>query len=204
MTERDFKQKLAEQRQFLMSSCREFDTGQRAEAVRIATIIRVLLHDSGKSTSLLTHLEAKGVSLYSSVPDRPLGATRYFFGMGAGRELKDGTVELVPNLDTGPPGRLMPAKKWWSQHLIFELETGETFTRRTVVLAAANQDGGAHVDMALDPFYVALSADGAGGSRLITVDDHFEIDASRDLHLVSLRQMGYELLESSELWDLCS
>jgi hypothetical protein len=202
MIKRDFKRKLGEQRQFLMSSCWAYDSGQKAEAVRIATIIRVLLHNSGKSTSLLTHLGAKSLQLYCSVPDRPADATRYFFGMGSGRELPDGTVELVPNLDTGPPGKLVSAEEWWWQ-LIFALETGETLTRRDVVLAAANQDGGAHVDSDLDPTYLALATDGAGGAHLRRVGDHFEVDNSRDLHLVSLRQMGYELLESTELWNLC-
>jgi hypothetical protein len=198
MYQPDFSVKLAQQHEFMQNSCRAYDTGSKAEAIRIATIIRVLFHDSRRSTSLLTHLGATGVRVLSAVPARPAGAIDYFFGMGAGELRDDGSVELVPNFDTGPPGRMMAAKDWWQQP-VFALRTGETLTRRDIVLAAANQDGGAYVDTEVAPAYSALATNGAGGTRYRVVGDHLELDNSRNLHWVSLRQMAYELLESPAL-----
>jgi len=53
-------------------SCSSYDEGYEDEAVRIATTIRVLIHDTQQSTSMLTHLDAKGIRVWSSVPDIPL------------------------------------------------------------------------------------------------------------------------------------
>lgn len=201
MYQPDFKVKLAQQHEFMQNSCLAYDTGSKAEAIRIATIIRVLFHDTGRSTSLLSHLGASGITVLSTVPDRPAGATEYFFGMGSGKLRDDGSVELIPNLDTGPPGRMMATADWWHQ-MVFALRTGETLTRSDIILAAANQDGGAHVDKEVDPAYSALATNGAGGTRYRVVGGHLELDNSRNLHWVSLRQMAYELLESRGLWEL--
>lgn len=110
-------------------------------------------------------------------------------------------MEPIPNLDTGPPGRVMPAKDWWEQ-MVFALRTGETLTRNATVLAATSQYCAAHVDKEVDPAYSALATSGAGGTRYRLVKGHLDLDISRNLHRVSLRQMTYELIESRELWEL--
>jgi hypothetical protein len=52
--------KLAEHLGFIERSCRAFDEGHTEEAFRIATSVRVMLHDTTQSTSILEHLGAKG------------------------------------------------------------------------------------------------------------------------------------------------
>lgn len=52
-------QRLAEQRRFLAVSCTAFDAGDHAEAKRIATTLRVLLHDLGSSRALLVRLDTR-------------------------------------------------------------------------------------------------------------------------------------------------
>lgn len=47
---------LTEQRRFLALSCAAFDAGEHAEAKRIATTLRVLLHHLGTSSALLVEL----------------------------------------------------------------------------------------------------------------------------------------------------
>ena len=44
---------------FLLASCKEFDKGSFAEAKRLATTLRVLLHDTSQSKSLLGLLGIK-------------------------------------------------------------------------------------------------------------------------------------------------
>ena len=58
-TEDEFKRHLREQIQFLLRSSQSYDEGFTSEAKRIAVIIRVLFHDTQKSTSLLTLLQKK-------------------------------------------------------------------------------------------------------------------------------------------------
>ena len=57
--DRDLEADLAEQLQFLASSSRAFDQGDLAEAKRIALVIRVLVHDTAMSHSLLAQLGIK-------------------------------------------------------------------------------------------------------------------------------------------------
>jgi hypothetical protein len=54
----------------------------------------------------------------------------------------------------------------------------------------------------LKPSYGALAADGAGGNYLRSTPKGVVLDPSKGAHLVALRQMGFELLNSSDLQDL--
>ncbi|MDV6342639.1 hypothetical protein R2103_12760 [Nitrosomonas sp. Is24] len=75
-------------------------------------------------------------------------------------------------------------------------------SRKDIVLAAANQDGGAHVDSRLKPNYAELSKDGGLGLLLVN-QDGIECDEQiTNAHFVAIRQMAYELLHSSELQSL--
>jgi len=66
MSDERFREKLGEQLAFIETSCTAYDAGRRSEAVRIGTSLRVLLHDSSRSTSLLMHLGAKQVPILST------------------------------------------------------------------------------------------------------------------------------------------
>ena len=80
----------------------------------------------------------------------------------------------------------------------------QRITRKDIVLAAANKDGGAHVDANLTDEYKALTKDGAVGCFVYeTLGNRLEAPI-RDAHLVSLRQIGCELLHSPELTKLVS
>jgi hypothetical protein len=52
-------QHLHEQMTFLRGSAESYDAGDFSEAKRLATTLRLLLHDTKKSRSLLTHLGLK-------------------------------------------------------------------------------------------------------------------------------------------------
>jgi hypothetical protein len=64
------RQHLARQLGFLVRSCQAFDTGYVDEAIRMATVLRVLMYDTRASTSVLTHLNAKDtVRLLGTCPE---------------------------------------------------------------------------------------------------------------------------------------
>src|SRR5208282_5140661 len=56
----DLRRHLSEQVGFLESSCAGFDRGNEAEAKRIAASLRILLHDTDSSKSLLGQLGMLG------------------------------------------------------------------------------------------------------------------------------------------------
>ena len=76
-----------------------------------------------------------------------------------------GPVYVAP-LDDGPPSRYNKPRKrfdeWWNAVIILD-EGGQKFTRKDLVLALANKEGGAHVDPELDAAYGALSRSGSLG-----------------------------------------
>lgn len=79
----------------------------------------------------------------------------------------------------------------------------KTVRRKDIILAAANQDGGAHVDAKLDPEYERLSSPGGLGfmAREMTRPDGTKelMPPMENAHLVLLRTMGYEVLVSRDL-----
>ena len=64
----------------------------------------------------------------------------------------------VPYFDDSPPGfaGTAPFNDYW-ERIVFIDNQGRSFTRKSIVLAIANQDGGAHIDPNMDEDYYDLS-----------------------------------------------
>lgn len=192
----DFHAHLARQLSFLKRSCESYDTGATDEAIRMATIIRVLIHNTKASTSLLKHLNATTINLLSST-DGATPNTVMYFGLGT-MQLGGSECRYFPSLDFGPVKKLIPVSQWWDQ-IVFVLDPSTRLSRRKIILSAANQDGGAHVDASLSKEYEALSADGAIGHFIYGSDAEKVHQPIQDAHFVAIRQMAYELLHSPDL-----
>jgi len=209
-TSDDFRRHLRKQLSFLERSCASYDAGYTDEAIRIATIIRVLIHDTAHSTSLLRHLGAIGITLLSTCPDKDdqfADLSSYqacsFRGLGIMKVMPGKGAELVPGLGEKDYQTMVGVQKWWNQ-IVWVLDRQTKLTRKSIVLTAANKDGGAHVDLALTREYELLSFDGAAGvysGKADGVEFQGEIQSA---HLISLRQMGYELLHSPDLVALAA
>ena len=194
-----FTDHLKKQLGFIERSCRAYDIGHTDEAIRIATAIRVLIHNTKTSTSLLKHLGATTIRLLSTT--RAASPTSFFYmGLGVMSAKSTGesiTAKFAPLLD-GPIQDLIPVSQWWSQ-IVFVLNPRTRLSRRDIVLAAANKDGGAHVDSNLTPEYEALARNGVAGALVYSRDSRITEEPFVDAHLVAIRQMGHELLHSHEL-----
>ncbi len=119
-----------------------------------------------------------------------------------------GSFHSAPLLDEARSRRFLPRQEWWDKEIIFK-GLGVSITRRKLVLYAANKDGGAHVDSALDAEYERL-IEGMGMSITFTdVDEETKlprmepmVEELRSTHLAGLRQLAYEVLNSPELMNL--
>lgn len=207
MTQVDFKLHLCRQLGFIELSCTSFDYGFHDEAIRIATVIRVLIHQTSKSTSLLTHLGATNVGILSTCIDivakfkdpnsLAYGATpRMFNGMGAFSLGQNATY--APKLGNSYVQSFLTAHDWWNQ-VVFILDKNTWVTRKQVALAAANKDGGAHIDTKLTPNYGRLIESGDLGYLISTLENQEIVLPITGHHYVALRQMGYEILNSPDL-----
>lgn len=139
---------LDEQLAFLRSSAQQFDAGNEVEAKRMATGVRLLVHDTRASVSLLAQLAAK-----RKVPWRDSNIL-------PGVDIRRALVTTCPLVVIGD-GRYWPACEsysvtaeapvvtfdtWWHGVVAVAPQHDERFSRRDLVLALANKHGGAHVD----------------------------------------------------------
>ena len=196
MTNPDFKAHLRRQMRFLDASSAAFDADFHDEAIRIATIIRVLVHQTKSSTSLLKHLNATTINLLSTC-DGATEKTLMYMSMGTVQISGDGTHKYLPSLGDGRVKNLIPMSKWWDQVVFVEGTT--RLSRKKIVLSAANQDGGSHVDESLNSDYQALTADGFAGTVFHSIGGRTTEQPLVGTHFVALRQMAFELLNSPEL-----
>lgn len=198
----DLSTHLQEQIGFLTTSAQLFDEGEAAEAKRLATTLRVLLHDSSASHSLLGQLGVKDMLRYADTSLEPESETpvRLLDGRYQVTRRKDAGLAQIrmsahgvrywPALDARPIRRLMPFDPWWTEPVLRD-NRGGTFARRDLVLGLAHKDGGAHVDPALPAAWAALSRSNSlgwevhVGGRLLSLESPV---------LANVRQVAHELV----------
>lgn len=93
-----------------------------------------------------------------------------------------------------------PFDRWWSEAVI-EDGAKHTFSRRKFVLGLANQDGGGHVDPALDEDYAAISRENSLGWEHAS-SPHPGTPGSpvSSPVLACVRQVAHEVIRSCQWW----
>jgi hypothetical protein len=200
----NFAEQLAKQIRFLETSCREYDAGNLEEGIRIAVALRVIFHHTAKSTSLLVHMGASYVKVLSTAGRRVSDHPRVFWPplVQIVYNVRNNTLQCNPTFNIRSSAhRFIPAAAWWNGEMVF-FGCGKKFKRSSLVLHAANKDGGAHVDGTIPPDYEWLinGADVAFGYT--TADGRDFINKLPNPHLAYLRQMAHEILSSPELLKL--
>lgn len=192
---------------YLQRSARDFDDGELDEAHRLAVTVRVLCHDTRQSTSLLTQLGWKDSMGFmdSSHPAEPptmeiegrvvqaVGWVHH--GLGRLRMGGGGPARIVPYFDDVPlrnQREPVPFDHWWTNTILTDGRE-QPWTRKELVLAMANKDGGAHVDQTLPDDYYHLTRDNAMRIRANT-----NPDIGNEVALANMRQVAHELMRSIE------
>jgi hypothetical protein len=147
----DFCSHLKEQVAFLRISSNSYDAGFFGEAKRLATVIRILLHDTKYSTSLLESLGIKqSLQYYDRYAGRDVSSTIF---VGVGITFTSRGLKYVATLNE--PKATSEFCTWWDG---IAIKQGSTIHRRCdIILAVADMDGGAHVDPGLEVQYAKLS-----------------------------------------------
>ena len=184
-------QHLTEQLRFLRTSAKLFDQGDRAEAKRLATTMRVLLHDTAKSHSLLGQLGLKDRLFLDTAQPRSKTFLSGYAALALVAVSRLGGSSYIPSYHITSSSRL-PFDSWWNAAVIADMQ-GHEISRRELVLALANKDGGAHIDPKLDLLYAEVTRGRAMGS-LRGNESHWE--ALPDIALASVRQIAQEVLAS--------
>ncbi len=203
-TRDQLQEALSQQVQFLNTSCQAFDDGNESEALRIAGVLRTLLHDTDKSKSLLEQLGIKDKMQFidSADPIDPIPTDRQhnghtimvvsgmpgLFGI---RPTMEGT-KLIALQSLKPNARgSVSFDDWWTMGCI-PGENRARHSREWLIKQMANKEGGAHVDPEITRGYAELRTSGMGMTVSSNGIDGF-INSPAN---VSVRQIAWELLTS--------
>lgn len=186
---------------FIKNSQKSFDGGFHDEAQRLATTMRVLLHDTGGSHSLLNQLDKKNMHFLSTTsPFSPINLNPYipFLAMHMNRD--KGSYELKDILDDSANNKFLGFDDWWNELVIYDYN--KLFTRKDIVTNIANQDGGAHIDPKLNKEYADLTKKNSLGWTYATSNSTKKQIFKNNPAYLSVRGISEELLYSLELSNL--
>ena len=190
---------LDEQVSFLKRSSEAFDNGYEDEAKRLAIVIRVLVHDTDSSLSLLGQLNRKNFPFYDTALPRTPGNLLSYSGLTIMR-MSPGGLTYLPRFQwhllepnkSEPLRRMLDFRKWWDQVIIEDANTN-TFSRRELVLTMANKEGGAHIDPALKKEWAEWTRKDSMGWIYHTGDASISPGGP---HLASVREIALEVMQS--------
>jgi hypothetical protein len=191
----ELEQQLTDQLAFLKNSAALYDAGHPQEAKRLAVAIRVLLHESRTSRSLLGQLTLQGIAFCDTADEHNPRNLLTHHGLVAIHVTNQG-ARYEAMFDGSPRGAGTPVSfnRWWNKVVV--VDSGRNaLTRRDLVLAVANQDGGAHVDPELSAVYARLSRYNSLGWAFTGPGGTVPLDNPVP---ASIRQMTHELTKTLE------
>ncbi len=208
-----------EQLSFLKSSIEAFDNGNIGESKRIASALRLLLHDTRNSHSLMKQLVYKDkIKYFDTANNWDEENLVSHFGLVALNIKSDENEKLVRFLPKLEPKKkkLFNFRIWWEKIVIVDTKKNK-FSRKDIVLTVADQDGGAHVDPKIHKGYADLTRLGSIGVNykideegiglsMQMMEDHIGKQNSdnegfiplEDIVAYSIRQIAFEFMESIE------
>lgn len=153
MTSAETIEKLREQKGFLERSLADFLNGHTEEAVRIATSIRVLVHE-GRGKPLLKSFKPNyfDLPILDNAVAQPPNGGKILVRFAPVMISKHGVQPITDLSNTEET----PLGKWWERPcIIATTPEGRSihFSRREIILTLADKEGGAHVDEELPEDY---------------------------------------------------
>jgi len=193
--------KLEQFLELLEALCGYYDRDEKEIlALPISTSIRVLVHDTKHSISLLTHLGKKEVNYFSTnLKDENesvhLGIVRRI-NVGV-KDGVGGEAKYWPLCDEryfGKPeeNKELKFSDWWEGERVFR-SSKHFLTRKDIVLSVANKDGGAHFDSEVEEKYDAFRHAWSGGSSLVGITSGIKRGYDNIPVYPAIRQIAYEL-----------
>ena len=203
MSTPEWNAKLEEQLLAIEAACQEFDRGQKQAAMRIASPLRAIFHDSAMSTSLVRNLHASGLHLLTTCAKKPADLAHWSGLIRMDLDAQNSVFRAFPKLGTVKrEHRSVPASYWWETEVILTHGQQKRTKRGGLVLAAADRAAGLATSEKSSASYHWLT-DGSGWPMdLKTATTPGRVVAVYDAHLAALRQLAFEVLHSPGLLAL--
>jgi hypothetical protein len=198
----DLELHLKETVEALQLSSAAFDEGFEGEAKRLAISIRVLVHDTDSSKSLLSQLQLKDKQFYNTALPRTSNNGAPYHGLVAIELLSKQNITKatevanykawLDNIPSGTSTHWVNFKEWWNQ-VIFVDNNGNETTRKDIVCTIANKDGGAHVDPVLNEKYANLTRRNSLAWTVSSAQGNLPLGGPEN---AAVRQIAHEILRS--------
>lgn len=205
---------LVEAYQGLQLSSSSYDAEFKGEAIRIAQTIRVLVHDTKDSKSLFTHMGLKDRLAFFGTPfqhdPRNLLASNHLVMAALSADCNYDIYEPFLDRILPIPGgwKRLGFDQWWGENVSYMPDHSKStaatlipdtdiLSRRALILALANKEGGAHVDDKLDKTYARLSRLEKGGV-MVSLRGGAARMPMYGPELATVRQIGHEILKTLE------
>ncbi len=139
-------------------------------------------------------LEQKTISFYDTCAPRPNHAYLTYSGLTAMNTTPQGAkhIALLDNLPPDHPLCWVGFDEWWNRVIFVDQGKSET-SRKELILAVANKDGGAHVDPVLDEKYANLSRRNSLGWQFSNAKGDMPFEGPEK---AAIRQITHEVLKS--------
>jgi hypothetical protein len=195
----DFSENLRTHLSFIARSCELYDQGHKEETLRVAVSLRVMFHDTNRSVSLLKHLQRKDtLHLISTfVSQKSMSAEYGNIHWHTVIPVMLTSQGVQAPMTSWPTRAVLLIEDWWQEQIW--LEGSIALSRKDVILSAANQDGGAHIDANPNENTKRVKR---GPEVTVAINGMPLKGGMGNHHFPLIRQMAYEVLESKELYEL--
>lgn len=198
LTRNQIEEKLKEQIQLLQLAAENYDKGVEIAAQNMATALRVLVHDTPKSMSILSIYKIKSNTPFfnTAFPYSPTNLLTHngLVGMKFESEEDGSKGVYMPHFGGLPENRYCGFNAWWEDDIVIKDKKARTFSRKDLVLYVANKDGGAHVDEKIKEEYSDLKYNNSIGWMM--KDNSGERSLDNSVIYASIREIAYEVLKS--------
>lgn len=182
----------------LKDACVLFDEGKEYQSLTMATIIRLLIHDSRNTKSLFKQLDLKKLEFISAkiVPSEKHKSWGSMYMINRNHEKKileaNSRFKIRGYYDSLHPNsdyHRVTFEQWWTE--IIEVHYPLEHSRKDYILDIADKDGGAHVDD---------TSSHLGYSHLVKKSSYVKVGNdfyySENTHFTIIRQIAFELLQT--------
>jgi hypothetical protein len=208
-----YLEQLEHQVSFLVDSSNAYDHGKFAHSKLLSNIIRTIVKDVDNPTpktrtkSLLFHLDRKQSMKFNNTGFEAIdpiininlvGIVNIPNKLPTSKRQSDNIYLPLLNQSVQIDVKWLPFEDWWNSKIIVYKsdKMNVSFTRKTIVMTMAEQDGGTHVDTKENVEIDYLELATATKNLFINVDKNGKESPIINLHYALVRQIAHELIIS--------
>lgn len=188
---------LRDQHSRLKEAVDAFYAGKEVQALNVAITVRVLIHETDRSRSLLSRVNPNYWNL--TIHHRPILNPRAIFALPVTLQVSgDGTRKIIRTSLDSESYQLVPLRHWWNAE--YQPFGALRASKKDIILTVADKDGGAHIDGKVPDIHAALSEP---PFRFGIVQNSEGMFMQPNLENAITAQSGYEMQTFLERHFLC-